>query len=55
MSKLVDCASGTSTARHAQIRKEAQETLLGDAINGVQFDVCDVIGDPDLAPGFALI
>jgi pimeloyl-ACP methyl ester carboxylesterase len=48
MGTLVDCASGASPARLARISGETQKTLLGDAINGVQFDICSVIGQPDL-------
>ncbi|WP_421724890.1 alpha/beta fold hydrolase [Bauldia sp.] len=52
MGTLVDCASGASADRRARIAAEAEDTLLGGAINGVQFDICDVIGSADLGPDF---
>ena len=52
MGNLVDCASGASETRRARIRSEAEDTLLGNAINGVQFEICDVIGSQDLGSEF---
>lgn len=52
MGTLVDCASGASEGRRERIDKEAENTLLSNAINGVQFDLCDVVGSADLGPEF---
>ena len=52
MGILVDCASGASAERSNRIGSEAAETLLGNAINGVQFDLCDNLGNPDLGAEF---
>lgn len=52
MGTLVDCASGVSADRRARIEREAGETLLGNAIDGVQFELCDVVGSRDLGPQF---
>ncbi|MFQ6029126.1 MAG: alpha/beta fold hydrolase [Dehalococcoidia bacterium] len=52
MSALVDCASGATMARRAQIQQETQGTLLGNAINGVQFELCDSLEYSDLGDQF---
>lgn len=52
MGTLVDCASGASDSRRARVEREAGNTLLGNAINGVQFDLCDVVGSADLGTEF---
>jgi len=52
MGTLVDCASGATAERRQRIEKEATETLLGDAINHVQFDRCEVLGQIDLGDDF---
>lgn len=52
MGTLVDCASGATRERRALIKKEAVETLLGDAINDVQFERCEVLGQTDLGDVF---
>ncbi len=52
MPALVDCASGATTERRAQIKQEATQTLMGDIINGALFDYCDVLGGVDLSDGF---
>jgi pimeloyl-ACP methyl ester carboxylesterase len=49
---LMDCASGVSKERQEQIRREAGETLLGDAINFPFPEGCDVWGSPDLGDSF---
>jgi pimeloyl-ACP methyl ester carboxylesterase len=49
---LMDCASGVSKQRQEQIRREAGETLLGDAINFPFPEVCDVWGNPDLGDSY---
>ena len=52
MGNLVDCASGASAERSNRIGSEAAESLLGNAINGVQFDLCYNLGNPDLGAEF---
>jgi len=49
---LMDCASGVSKERQSQIRREAGETLLGDAINFPFPEGCDVWGNPDLGDSY---
>jgi pimeloyl-ACP methyl ester carboxylesterase len=49
---LMDCASGVSKERQEQIRREAGETLLGDAINFPFPEICDVWGNPDLGDSY---
>ena len=49
---LMDCSSGVSTNRQEQIRREARETLLGDAINFPFPEGCDVWGGPDLGDSY---
>ena len=49
---LMDCASGVSKERQEQIRREAGETLLGDAINFPFPEGCDVWGSPDLGDAY---
>lgn len=46
------CASGASADRRTQVETEAPQTLLGDAINGVYFDLCTAVSDPDLGDDF---
>lgn len=46
------CASGASDARRAQVEAEAPAMLLGDAINGIGFDLCIAVRDPDLGEAF---
>lgn len=52
MSDLVDCASGASPERLAQIEREADETLLGNAINVPEINLRDALGNPDLGATF---
>ena len=52
MPALVDCASGATTERHAKIKEEADQTLMGGIINGALFDYCDALGGADLNDGF---
>ena len=52
MPLIVDCASGATEERRAQIESEADGTLLGDAINGIGPDICDAVGSPDLGDVF---
>jgi pimeloyl-ACP methyl ester carboxylesterase len=49
---LMDCSSGVSKQRQEQIRREAGETLLGDAINFPFPEGCDVWGNPDLGDSY---
>ena len=52
MPALVDCASGATAERHAQIEREENQTLLGGIINGALFDYCDDLGGIDLTDEF---
>ena len=52
MPLAVDCASGATEKRRAQIKSEADGTLLGDTINGIGPDICDAVGSPDLGDVF---
>lgn len=52
MPALVDCASGAMAERHAQIEREADQTLLGGIINGALFDYCDDLGGINLNDEF---
>jgi pimeloyl-ACP methyl ester carboxylesterase len=49
---MMDCSSGVSKQRQEQIRREAGETLLGDAINFPFPEGCDVWGNPDLGDSY---
>jgi pimeloyl-ACP methyl ester carboxylesterase len=49
---LMDCSSGVSKQRQEQIRREAGETLLGDAINFPFPEGCDAWGNPDLGDSY---
>jgi pimeloyl-ACP methyl ester carboxylesterase len=48
MAVMMECASGLSADREAQIREEAKETLLGDAVNFPYMGICEVFGSPDV-------
>jgi pimeloyl-ACP methyl ester carboxylesterase len=52
MSYYMDCASGGTPERLAQIEREAKDTLLGDAINFPYPAVCDAWGNPDAGEEF---
>ena len=52
MSNMMDCYSGVSPARRAQIAREAKATLLEDVIDLPQPDICDAWGSPDLGEAF---
>lgn len=52
MSMAMDVASGASVLRRAQIRSEARQTLLGDAINFPNGLYAEVMRLPDLGPAF---
>ncbi len=40
---LSNCASGASEDRRARVAAESASTLLGNAANGVRFDICDPV------------
>lgn len=44
MPLLMDCASGASAARLAEIRAEAPRTILGDVINYSFPEFCSALG-----------
>jgi pimeloyl-ACP methyl ester carboxylesterase len=48
----VICAAGASPARRARVRREARETLLGDAINFPFPDLCAALGPMEHGPVF---
>ena len=52
MSYMMDCASGQTAARRAQIENEAKGTLLGDIFNLPFPDVCQEWKAPDLGDAF---
>ena len=52
MPALVDCASGATAERCANIEREADQALLGGIINGALFDYCDALGGVDLSDEF---
>ena len=52
MGLLVDCASGITMERRNQIVKESSATLLGDAINDVQYHRCETLAQTDLGDAF---
>lgn len=52
MGMLVDCASGVTTERRNRIVEESRNTLLGDAINGIQYNRCEALGQADMGAEF---
>jgi pimeloyl-ACP methyl ester carboxylesterase len=48
MSVAMDCASGGSPERVAQIAREAKTSLFGNAMNLLTGDVCEALGAADL-------
>lgn len=52
MSFMMDCASGLTAARAAQISREAKETLLEDGANQLFPDICEIWKAPDLGDPF---
>lgn len=52
MSAAMDCASGASREWLDRIAREAEDTLLGDAINFPFPDLCAPLGIEDLGDGF---
>jgi pimeloyl-ACP methyl ester carboxylesterase len=54
MGLLMVCSSGASAERRARIRREAGQTLLGEAVNFPFPELCQVVGHPSLGPDFRL-
>lgn len=52
MSLLMDCASGATDARMERVHCEAEETLLGRAINTPFPEICEACSDIDLGDEF---
>ncbi len=52
MPTAATCASGASIPRQTKVAAEAENSLLENAINGVRFDLCTAVGDPDLGADF---
>lgn len=53
MQVATDCASGASPERRARVAREAPKSLLGNVKNMlVNPAFCDLVGGPDLGPGF---
>jgi len=48
----MDCASGATAKRRAQIDREVSETLLGRTIDFPLPEICDALGCPDLGDEF---
>lgn len=48
MAALTDCASGLTSKRKQAVSKQAQDAILGDALNNVIFEVCDLLPLKDL-------
>lgn len=49
MPVLTDCASGATHKRWVEHEKESKNAILGDALNGVRFEVCDLLPNLNLA------
>ncbi|MEX0676364.1 MAG: alpha/beta fold hydrolase [Pirellulales bacterium] len=52
MAFMMDCASGASPERLAQIQREARQCLLGNAANFPMPEIRGAWGNPDLGPAF---
>jgi pimeloyl-ACP methyl ester carboxylesterase len=52
MTFMMDCASGGTKERYARIKREENNTLLGNAINLPFPEVCAAWGSPDLGDSF---
>ena len=48
MASLTDCASGVASKRKEKVSRQAQDAILGDALNNVIFEVCDLLPLRDL-------
>ncbi|MCB0131242.1 MAG: alpha/beta fold hydrolase, partial [Caldilineaceae bacterium] len=49
---VATCASGASATRRADVEAQAEFTLLQNAVNGVTFELCNTVGEPDLGDAF---
>lgn len=54
MAALTDCASGIASKRKQEVSKQAKDAILGDALNNVIFEVCDLLPIKDLDNELAL-
>lgn len=54
MASLTDCASGIASKRKQEVSKQAKDAILGDALNNVIFEVCDLLPLKDLDNELAL-
>lgn len=54
MAALTDCASGITSKRKQEVSKQAQDAILGDALNNVIFEVCDLLPLKDLTDDLEL-
>ena len=48
MASLTDCASSVTSKRGGGVSKQAEDAILGDALNNVIFEVCDLLPLKDL-------
>lgn len=48
MASLTDCASGITSKRKKVVSQQAKDAILGDALNNVIFEVCDLLPLKDL-------
>ncbi len=48
MAALTDCASGVTSKRKQEVSRQAKDAILGDALNNVIFEVCDLLPLKDL-------
>jgi pimeloyl-ACP methyl ester carboxylesterase len=48
MASLTDCASGITSKRKQEVSEQAKDAILGDALNNVIFEVCDLLPLKDL-------
>lgn len=48
MASLTDCASAVTSKRRQEVSRQAKDAILGDALNNVIFEVCDVLPLRDL-------
>jgi pimeloyl-ACP methyl ester carboxylesterase len=48
MAALTDCASGNTSNRKQEVSRQAKNAILGDALNNVIFEVCDLLPLRDL-------
>jgi pimeloyl-ACP methyl ester carboxylesterase len=48
MAALTDCASGITSNRKQEVSRQAKNAILGDALNNVIFEVCDLLPLRDL-------